>query len=352
MFDFEKQTKVISVPNAGGPDRLKLTSVEMPRPAADEVLIEMEAAGVAFADLLLREGRYPGVQLPAVPGYDVVGRIVAKGADVNDLGIGDRVGALTEYGSYACHRTIPANWAVRMPAESDPAELVALILNYTTAYQMLHRCVRVESGDWALVHGAAGGVGQALLQLCAIVGVRTIGTASAGKSQVVKRLQGIPVDYNSKDFVEEVMQITENRGVDAAFDAIGGKHVERSYDALSKWGTVVTYGLSSAVSGSGRFSLLRAASQILQQPNFRPFNLLSDNKGVVGYGIAGKRNSKPERTNSDLETLVKLHTNGLVQPEIAAKLPLEKASEAHTLLGNRSVTGKIVLVPRIDETPR
>jgi len=344
----DQKTEEILVSKAGGPKRLKLTTVEMPRPGDGELLIEMEAAGVAFADLAVREGQYPNATLPAVPGYDIVGRITAIGEGVEGFEIGERIGALTEFGSYTRHRTIPAQWAVKMPTDSDPAELVALILNYTTAYQLLHRCARVQSGDWALVHGAAGGVGQALMQLSALEGVKTIGTSSAGKQQVVEQLGGIHIDYNAKDFVDEVMRITSNEGVDAAFDAIGGKHVQRSYNALSKWGTVVTYGLSSAFSNSGRFNILRAASQVFQQPRFKPLNLLSDNRGIVGYGIAGRRNSRPERLNEDLSTLIKLHGDGLIKPQIAMRLPLEKAAEAQTMLGNRKVTGKIVLVPSSD----
>ena len=302
----------------------------------------MEAAGVAFADIMVREGRYPGVAVPIVPGYDVVGRVVETGDGADAFAPGDRVGALTVTGSYARHRVVRAADAVPLP-DGDAAELASLILNGVTAWQMLHRCVVLEEGDTALVHGAAGGVGTMLLQLCAAAGITAIGTASAGKRDEVERWGGRFVDYQSEDFVAAARAATAGPGVDAVFDHVGGAHVARSYRALRPGGVVVSYGAMD-VATDGRVKLAKAAKLMAGQPRFAPLTLMSDNKGVVGYTITGRRDSRPDRFAADLARLVALHAEGTLQPQVACRLPLSHAAEAHRMLGERRVTGKIVLV--------
>ncbi len=336
-------TEVIRVPQAGGPDILQMTQVPMPVPQPGEILIEMEAAGVAFADLILREGRYPGVSLPAIPGYDVIGRVRALGDGVEDFAVGDRVGALTVQGSYARHRTVPASWAVRAPDALDAGLLVAVILNYTTAFQMLHRCVPLEAGDWILVHGGAGGVGQALLQLAAHYRLRAIATASTAKQAVLETLGAMAIDYTQEDFVARVAAITDGAGVTAAFDHMGGHHMRRSYEALGPSGAVISYGAMD-VFPSGRFSLWSGLRQVLFQPRFTPLDLLADNRGVMGFDIAGRRAAQPTRFNDDLHTLFTLLEDGVLAPEIHDRLPLARAADAHERLAAGRLTGKLVLL--------
>ena len=334
--------RTVVATRAGGPEVLALVDAPMPVPGPGELLVEMEAAGVAFADLMVREGRYPGVAVPVVPGYDVVGRVAAAGDGVA-FAVGDRVGALTVTGSYSDHRIVRAADAVPMP-DGDAAELTSLILNGVTAWQMLTRCVSLSPGDTVVVHGAAGGVGTLLLQLCAARGVTAIGTASAGKRAEVERWGGRFVDYGTQDFVAAARAATGGPGVDAVFDPIGGAHVARSYSALRTGGTVVAYGAIDATK-DGRVSLPKAARMMARQPRYAPMMLMADNKGVVGYTIATRRDARPDQFAADLTRLIELWSAGKVRPPVAARLPLSSAAEAHRMLGERRVTGKIVLVP-------
>lgn len=339
-----QSTEAIWIKSAGGPGQLKLKTMDLAPLGQDEVLVEMEAAGVAFADIMMREGRYPGVRPPVTPGYDVIGRVVAVGTHVRGFEIGERVGGLTISGSYARHRTLKADRIVKAPRDADPAELVALILNYCTAWQMLRRCLQLEKGDWVIVHGAAGGVGQALLQLCRHFGVQAIGTASRGKHEIVSDLGAYPVDYASEKFEEVAKALTEGKGVSAVFDHIGGSHVLRSYSTLAPWGTVITYGAMAAFSG-GRFNVLKSLRAGMLGSAVRPMKMLTDNRAVVGFDISGRFKARPEFLLADLKQLFDLYLAGQLQPKLHDRLPLADAEAAHKQLGESSFTGKLVLVP-------
>ena len=337
-------TEVVWVARPGGPERLRVEQRNIQAIGEDEALIEMEAAGIAFADIMMREGRYPGVRTPVTPGYDIVGRVIALGERVSSLSVGDRVAALTVFGSYARHRKLKAEHLIKAPDDSDPSELVALVLNYSTAYQMLRRCTRVDKGDWVLVHGAAGGVGQAILQLCRHYGINAIGTASKRKHSVVTQLDAVPIDYKTEDFVAETFAITGGQGVDAVFDHVGGLNVRRSYETLRPWGIVVSYGAMAAFP-AGRFSVLSGLRSGIISASFNPAKMLVDNRGVIGFDVAGRYGARPEFLTSDLTTIFDLYEAGRLQPEISGRFQIEEIAEAHRQLGASAVTGKLVLVP-------
>lgn len=335
-------TERIEVDHPGGPDRLRLRSVPLPEPGPGQVRIRVEAAGVAFADIMVREGRYPGVRTPVTPGYDLVGRVEAVGADVMSPTIGDRVGALTVTGSYARHVVIEAADAVLIPGALEAGAAVSLILNYVTAWQMLRRNTSLAKGDVALVHGAAGGVGTALLELCRLGGVRAIGTASAGKHKLVAERGGLAIDYRSEDFVKRVLRETQGQGADAVFDHLGGAHLLRSYAALRAGGVLVSYGGLSAFRG-GRTNLSGGLAMLFLQPRFTALKLLLDNKAVVGFDIAGRRRARPDWFAIDLAMLAEMAYAGQIAPAIAARFPLHDAAKAHEMLGRGQARGKIVL---------
>jgi NADPH:quinone reductase-like Zn-dependent oxidoreductase len=239
----------------GGPEVLKMVEENIREAGAHEVLVRILACGVAFADVLMRRGLYPGVPaLPYTPGYDIVGVVESCGTGVLQWKHGDFVAALTQTGGYARYIVLPENALVRVPAGLDAAEAVSLVLNYTTAYQLIHRIAKLQKGESVLVHGAAGGVGTAALELGRIQGLQMFGTASAGKHRVVAELGGIPIDYRNEDFTVRAS------GVDAVFDAVGGRNWLRSYRALRKGGRFVGYGMSAALEGGRRNFLLGAAS--------------------------------------------------------------------------------------------
>ena len=189
----------------GGPDVLRVTAREVGLPAPDQIVVEVEAAGVAFGDLLLREGLRRELRPPSIPGYDVAGVIRAVGSDVHDLREGDSVAVWTGgSGGYATHVVAPRTAAVRYPADLAAASVTSLVLNYVTAWQMLTRSVALDDGATILIHSAAGGVGSALLELGALRGMTMFGTASAAKADFVAGLGGIPIDYRNEDYTKRI----------------------------------------------------------------------------------------------------------------------------------------------------
>lgn len=332
----------IVITRAGGPEVMHLQSFTLAPPAETEVRVRIEAAGVAFADVMMREGRYPSVKLPTTPGYDCVGHVEQVGARVTDLQIGQRVAALTVVGSYARHINIPSAWAAPIPESVPKDQAVALILNYVTAYQMMFRNTALASGDWALVHGGGGGVGTALLDLCRHRGINTFATASVRKHPLVASYGAIPIDYDNEDFVQVIQAECPRGGADAVFDHLGGGHLKRSYAALCPTGVLVSYGALAAFS-NGRASILKGVKLLTNQPKFSPLDLLGQNKAVVGFDIAGRRLARPDWFATDVSALMTLWETGKVRPVIDDVLPLKSAQEAHERLGKGQVMGKIVL---------
>jgi len=331
----------IFISHKGDPSVLKLISDEVSPPRPDEILIRIKSAGVSFADVMVREGIYPGVKLPVTPGYDVVGEVESVGDEVRNFHRGDRVAAMTVVGGYSRYISVPAKHAVPVPEALESGAAVSMVLNYLTAFQMIKRCTHAVAGDTILVHGAAGGVGTALLQLASVEGLKAFGTASGGKLRMVEQLGGVPIDYTKEDFVARVRRDTRD-GVAAAFDFVAGAHAKRSYQALRSTGTLVCYG-AFGVTTNGHVQPMKALMTLLRDPSFKPIGLLGDNKGCVGYNTRMWRDSRPEMYAADLSTLFALLKEGRIAPIIGARFPLQNAADAHELLNRRGVTGKIVL---------
>ena len=228
-------TRII-VTNYGGPDALHVLEEECPEPKRGEVQVRMLAAGVSLPDLMMREGVHPETPpLPFTPGCDLVGVVERLGDGIAGLEPGQIVAALPISGAYAEFVCLPERELVPVPSGLDAAEAVSLVLNYVTAYQMLHRSAKVRRGQRVLIHGAAGGVGSALLQLGLLAGLEMYGTCSSRGASAVSDLGGVPIDYQHLDFVKEIHRLTSD-GVDVAFDGIGGSHIRRSRKALRPGG--------------------------------------------------------------------------------------------------------------------
>jgi Alcohol dehydrogenase GroES-like domain len=192
--------KRVVVDRYGGPEVLRVVEDDDPRPGPGEVRVRVLAAGVSFTDAQLRAGTYLGVPKPPfTPGYELVGVVEELGPGCSRLRAGDRVAALTVWGAYAERVCVREVDAVEVPGELDPAEVVSLVLPYMTAYQLLHRTARVKSGETVLVHGAAGRVGTAVLELGVLAALRLYGTASARDRAVVERLGAVAIDYRNED---------------------------------------------------------------------------------------------------------------------------------------------------------
>jgi NADPH2:quinone reductase len=342
-----KHTRII-VTHYGGPEALQALEEECPEPKHGEVRVKVLAAGVALPDLMMREGIHPETpRLPFTPGWDLVGVVDRLGDGVSGIEPGQTVAALPISGAYAEFVCLPQRELVPVPSGLDAAEAVSLVLNYITAYQMLHRSAKVNRGQRVLIHGAAGGVGSALLQLGRLAGLEMYGTCSPKGASAVSDLGGIAIDYRQLDFVAEIHRLT-GEGADVVFDGIGGTHIWRSRKALRPGGKVVAYGLTSSLR-EGRLASGRSGGR----HRFRAIAifglyiaggwLLPGRKRVIPYSIQWLKRLRPEWFRQDLVALFDLLRHRRIEPLIAQRFSIAEARQAHELLGKGGVTGKIVL---------
>ncbi len=340
----------IIVTHYGGPDTLQFVEEECPEPNAGEVRVRVLAAGVSLPDVMAREGIHPETpSVPFTPGWDLVGMVDRLGEDVTGVVPGQIVAAMPISGAYAEFVCVPESELISVPSGLDAAEAVSLILNYITAYQMLHRSAKIRAGQRALIHGASGGVGTALLQLGRLVGLEMYGTCSLRGAATVRGLGGIPIDYQQQDFVREIQRLA-NPGADAVFDSMGGAHIWRSRKALRRGGIVVAYGLTGSLRG-GRLASGRSGGR----HRFRAIAvfglyiagswLLPGRKRVVPYSIQTLKRLRPTLFRQDLAALFELLQQQKVKPIVAQRFPLSEARQAQELLGKGGIIGKIVLLP-------
>jgi NADPH:quinone reductase len=343
-----KHTRII-VTHYGGPEALQVLEEERPEPKRGEVRVRVLAAGVALPDIMAREGVHPETpQVPYTPGWDLVGVVDRLGDGISGLEPGQIVAAMPISGAHAEFVCLPRPELVPVPSGLDAAEAVSLILNYITAYQMLHRSANVKPGQRVLFHGASGGVGTALLQLGRLAGLEMYGTCSSRGAAAVSDLGGIPIDYQHQDFVEEIRRLTGD-GVDAVFDPIGGAHLWHSRKALRPGGRVVGYGNTTSLRGEGLGSDRTGRRNRLHGiPIYVLYIaggwLLPGRKRIVPYSIQTLKRLKPALFRQDLIALLDLLQQKKIKPLIAQRFPLAEARRAQEVLGKGGVIGKIVLV--------
>ncbi len=323
----------VVVTKRGGPEVLQVVENDLRAPSAGEARIKVLATGVGRTDINYRYGYSPfSPKVPFVPGYEITGVVDAIGEGVTRVAVGDRVAALTGHGGYAEMITLGQEHLVPVPQSLAPAEVVTLILNYVTAYQMLHRVAKVKTGDKVLIIGASGGVGTALLQLGKLAGLKMFGTASQSKHNTLAELGAIPIDYHTHDFVEVIRQAEPN-GLDFVFDGIGGEEGNRGLGVLRRGGKLVGY-----AAPTGLWALLLGLVKLAF------INLLPNGKSAEFYGITAlyMRDKKPFM--DDLPLLFKLLEEGKIKPIIITQLPLLEARKANELLESGQITGNVVLL--------
>jgi NADPH2:quinone reductase len=330
----------VVVTRHGGPEVLQAVEEDLPEPQPGEVRVRVLAAGVSGYDLMFRRsGALPGTpRVPFTLGEDVAGAVDKLGKGVSTLEPGQTVAGATFClglgGGYAEYVCLPVGELVPVPAGVDPVEAVCLVVNYLTAHMALHRTAQVRSGERILVHGAAGGVGSALLDLGRLAGLEMYGTASGYNHELVSALGAAPIDYHTEDFVERIRALTGD-GVDAVFDPIGGAgQLWRSYRALRKGGRLVWFGVAATKKKGLRVIPLTLLMRAL-------LALIPDGKQAPLVPDLGKDKAWYRAT---LTELLELLAVGKIQPVVAARIPLAEAARAHELLERGGYAGKVVLV--------
>jgi NADPH:quinone reductase len=295
--------------------------------------VRVRATGVGSTDLLLLAGKYRyAPKLPVVPGYEIAGIVDAIGEGVTGFKVGQRVAALTVYGGYGELLIRDAAHFLPIPDGVSDVQAAAVILNYVTAWQMIHRVAKVQSGQTALVTGAAGGVGTATLQLLRLAGVKTYGAASAKKHETVRKLGAIPIDYRAGR-LDRLTRNLEPQGVDHVFDAVGGANIGLCIGAARRGGTVVGYGFMGV---GGTLATLAMFVNLFVGARLR------GRRGTF-YGITLLYRKDPRPLREDLPKIFALVAEKKIDPLISITFPLLAAGKAIELLATGSVEGKIVL---------
>jgi len=335
--------KRVELVNFGGPENLELKEEpHLPEPVHGEIRVKVLTAGTGFTDTIIRKGEYVDVKNkpPFTIGYDWFGVIDKLGDDVKDLSVGQYVADMPVIGSYTQYLCVDATRVISAPTGLNPEEAVAMVLSYTTAFQMLTRIREIPPGSTCLVHAAAGAVGTALLELGRLRGLKMFGTASLAKHDAVRSLGGIPIDYRNTDFVDEITKATNGEGVDVVFDTIGGNHWSRSRKVVKKGGLLICFGVLQYTTGeASTTSVLIAFFKLKFLWKWFPFG-----KEAVFYNISHRRDSHPEEFKSDVQYLFNLLKQKKIKPCIADVAPLESAAEVHRRIDSAQVTGKIVLL--------
>lgn len=321
----------------GGFDVLRVQ--ERPAPAAGpgQVVVDVGAAGVNFADTMARTGLYPDAPpLPAVVGYEVAGTVSAVGDGVDPGRVGERVMAGTRFGGYSEQVAVAAEDAVPIAGHLSFAEAAAIPVNYATAWAGLLGYGSLRAGERVLIHAAAGGVGTAATQLAKDAGAEVWGTASPAKHDAI-RANGVdhPITYDARDGLPRF---------DLVMDAIGGASLHRSYGMLRAGGRLVAFGASSVQTGETR-NLLKAAPQALRMVRgINAMDAMSESKALIGLNMLRLWDDRGT-LEPWLTPLQELMDRGVVRPIVAAEVPFDRAGEAHRMLAERRNVGKVVLVP-------
>jgi NADPH2:quinone reductase len=356
--------KRVVVDHYGGPEVLKIVEDEDPRPGRGEVRVRVLAAGVSYTDAMLRVGSYLGVPKPPfTPGYELVGVVEELGPGCTRLRVGDRIGALTVWGADAERVCVLEANAVEVPEDVDPAQILNLVFTYMTAYQLLHRTARVKSGEMVLVHGAAGRVGTAVLELGAVAGLRMYGTCSERDVAAVERLGAAAIDSRNEDFLARVRELTRD-GVDVVLDGFGGALSIRSFRALRRGGRLVVFGHSGTVA-HGRKSWRGWIKWYATTATVSLWGLLSPRRRMLVYRVQKLREGRqwvpvsarhralpvgggprdPDWFREDFSALLRLLREDRIHPVVAERMPLSDARRAHEQLESSADKGKLVLVP-------
>ncbi len=323
--------KAVQFNEYGGPDVLKVIDTKAPTFSEDDVLIEVKAIGVNYADTARREGQYVvPTNLPFTPGAEVAGVVSDVGSNVKGIQKGARVVALIESGGYAEYAVVPATSVIPVPDGVEFERAVALPLQGLSAYHILKTMGRLEEGETVLVHAAAGGVGSLAVQLAKLFGAgKVIATASNQEKLAFAKQMGADhaVNYTKEDWEEEVRDLTGGEGVDVALEMVGGEVFHKTVECLAPFGRLVIYGAASG-----------------EQAKFYPGVLMKRNQSVVGFFLP-QIMRKPKLFQDSLSELLMYVQKGELELTVGGTFPLADAANVHALMQGRKTKGKLVLIP-------
>ena len=321
--------KAVQVQQTGGPEVLQYTDVPNPEPKPNEVVVKIAAAGVNFIDVYFREGRYPA-KTPFIVGQEGAGSVSSVGSDVKTLKVGDRVAWAGLMGGYAEYATLAADRLVRIPDGVSDRDAAAVMLQGMTAHYLLHDSFPLQKGQTALIHAAAGGVGQLLVQMAHNIGARIIATVSTEEKERLARSAGADevIRYTEQDFEAETKRLTNDTGVDVVYDSVGKTTFDKGLNVLRPRGYMVLFGGSSgAVPPFDPIRLSQKGSLFLTRPTLMHYT--------------STRQELEHRAAAVLD-MVK---SGNLKLRIEHVYPLKDAAQAHRDLEGRKTTGKLLLIP-------
>jgi len=321
--------KAIQVKQPGGPEVIELRDVPVPSPKPNEAVVKIAAAGVNFIDVYHREGRYK-VPLPFILGQEAAGIVTAVGREVTTLQPGDRVAYTDILGAYAEYAVCPADRLVKIPDGVSDQQAAAAMLQGMTAHYLSHDTFRLNQGDTALIHAAAGGVGLLLVQMARKLGARVIGTVSTPEKAKLARDAGADeiILYTQADFETETKRLTDGAGVNVVYDSVGKTTFDRSLNVLRTRGMLVLFGGSSgAVAPLDPLVLTQKGSLFLTRPS------------LVHYIVTG------EELQSKATSVFNMIKAGELKLRMEHNYRLSEAQQAHHDLEGRKTTGKILLIP-------
>jgi NADPH:quinone reductase-like Zn-dependent oxidoreductase len=341
-------TRAILIDRVGPPEVLVEREIPLPPLGPGDIHLEVHAAGVNFADLMMRAGLYGTVPpRPFSPGFEVAGVVQRVGSGVRHLAPGDRAVALLRFGGYARDVVAPADRAFRYPESLRPAEAAAIPVVFLTAWVCLFESGRARAGETALILGAAGGVGTAAVQLAVRHGLKVIGTAGDDRKRryVIETLGAAACLDSRGEWAAQVEQVVGPRGIDLALDPVGGSATAHCRRLLAPLGRLVFYGLSQAMPGRRR-NWLSAAWGWLRTPRIHPLSLIEPNIGVLGVHLLHLHGKEPMLAAA-LQQIFAAVTRGELRPVVDRAFPLNRdgAVAAHEYLHARGNVGKVVLTP-------
>ena len=332
--------KAVIVTKHGDPDNMEIQEVSMPTPGPNEICIKVSKAGINFADILSRMGLYPGAPKPPfTPGMEVSGTIHELGPDVEGFEVGDRVVGSGTNGGYAEYTVSNCKGVFKIPKDISFEMAASFPAVYLTSYLMIIHPGDLQPGESILIHGAAGGVGLASIELAKIAGAKIIfGTCSPSKHEFIQERGVLPVDKDN--FLAEIMQWTDDKGVDLVLDPIGGEHLMQSYRCLGSGGRVCSFGISDMAPGKKRSHWHRIKSW-LSFPKFDPLKMMTSNRGVFGIHLGRWKNW--EHLDKARKDLMGWISEGKISPHVDKVFPSEKVNDAHHYIQDRKNIGKVLL---------